>query len=85
MHRIAQSKGGVTDAQVSLAWLLNRKGVTSPPIIGARSVEQVRENIGSVDVKLTREEMDELDRASSLYVTYPYDEQAERQQMSGRV
>ncbi|GGM70030.1 aldo/keto reductase [Thermogymnomonas acidicola] len=83
VHRIAQSKG-VTDAQVSLAWLLNRKGVTSP-IIGARSVEQVRENIGSVDVKLTREEMDELDRASSLYVTYPYDEQAERQQMSGRV
>jgi aryl-alcohol dehydrogenase-like predicted oxidoreductase len=43
-------------SQVSLAWLLARPVVTSP-IIGPRSLEQLQDNLGSLDVKLGPEEL----------------------------
>ena len=49
-----------TVAQVALAWLLANPIVTSP-IIGATSMEQLDENLGVLDLKLTDEEKNALD------------------------
>lgn len=62
---------GVTVAQVALAWLLQKDAVTSI-IIGAKRMDQLEDNLASVDVTLTAEEMAELDEVSALPVAYPY-------------
>ncbi|MEW6406195.1 MAG: aldo/keto reductase [Chloroflexota bacterium] len=49
-----------TISQVALAWMLADPVITSP-IIGATSVEQLKENLGALDVKLTGEERTRLD------------------------
>lgn len=51
-----------TPAQVALAWQLHHPDVTAP-IVGASSVEQLEENLGSSDVSLTAEQFERL-RAS---------------------
>jgi len=55
---------GVTMAQVALAWLLQRPSVVSP-IIGANSVEQLRDLLGADDVPLSAEQVQRLDEASA--------------------
>jgi aryl-alcohol dehydrogenase-like predicted oxidoreductase len=62
---------GATHASVSLAWLLARKEVSSI-IIGARTVAQLQDNLKALDVKLTPEDVKELDDASKLEWGYPY-------------
>lgn len=47
-------------AQISLAWLLAKPGVTAP-IIGTTSVEKLEDLIGALDVKLTEEEVKYLE------------------------
>ncbi len=54
----------VTVAQVALAWILARPGITSA-IASATTVEQLRELLGSVTLKLSQEEMALLDRVSA--------------------
>ncbi|QDZ14547.1 aldo/keto reductase [Humibacter ginsenosidimutans] len=70
-----QQIAGVHDAsasQVSLAWLLSRPAVTSV-ILGARTVEQLRDNLGAVDLELSDEQLAALDEASEPRVEpYPY-------------
>jgi aryl-alcohol dehydrogenase-like predicted oxidoreductase len=51
---------GVTRAQVAVAWLLAKPVVTSP-IIGATSPEHLEDAIGAVDIRLTEDEMDQLE------------------------
>lgn len=60
----------VTVAQIALAWLLHRKAVSSV-IIGAKRVEQLDDNLASVKVDLTAEEMDILDKIGALAPEYP--------------
>lgn len=50
--------------QVSLAWLLEDPLITSP-IIGATSLEQLEENLGALDVKLTEAEKQSLDELTA--------------------
>jgi aryl-alcohol dehydrogenase-like predicted oxidoreductase len=57
-------------ARVALAWLLSRPVVTSV-IIGARRREQLEDNLAAVDLKLTQEEIRQLDNVSALPVEYP--------------
>ncbi|MFF2426836.1 aldo/keto reductase [Streptomyces mirabilis] len=52
---------GVSPAQVALAYLLAKPGVTSV-IVGARRDEQLADNLGAADVHLTREDLDRLDK-----------------------
>lgn len=47
-------------AQVSLAWMLAKPGV-SAPIIGSTSLKNLEDIVGAVDVKLTEEEMKYLE------------------------
>lgn len=53
-----------TPAQVALAWLMTRPGITAP-IASATSVEQVQELAGAVRLKLSRDDLDALERASA--------------------
>ena len=53
-----------TVAQVALAWIMARPSITSA-IASATSVEQVRELLGSVDLQLTAEEIEALNRISA--------------------
>jgi len=69
MHSMAANKG-VTIAQIALAWLLNQPVVTSV-IIGAKKQEQLLDNLHAVDVKLTTEELAELNEVSKLTPEYP--------------
>jgi aryl-alcohol dehydrogenase-like predicted oxidoreductase len=63
VRKIADRKDA-TPAQVSLAWLL-RKDVVDAPIIGPRSVDQLEENVGALDVSLSEEETERLESPKS--------------------
>ena len=54
---------GASVAQMALAWMLQRKAMTAP-IIGANSPEQLNELLGSLEVKLTLEDVEAIDQAS---------------------
>ena len=58
-------------AQVALAWLLGRPAVTSL-IIGARTDEQLRDNLGAADLALTADEREALDKVSAPALVYPH-------------
>jgi aryl-alcohol dehydrogenase-like predicted oxidoreductase len=57
-------------ARVALAWLLGRKGVMSV-IIGAKTVEQLDDNLAAADLSLSAEEIAALDAVSALKPEYP--------------
>jgi aryl-alcohol dehydrogenase-like predicted oxidoreductase len=66
---------GVSPAQVSLAWLLQRPAVTSV-VIGARTMEQLVDNLGAADLELTQKEQARLEEVSRPPLLYPYWHQA---------
>ncbi len=49
-------------AQVALAWLMHRDGV-SAPIVGARTLEQLEENLGAANIDLTQRQVERLNEA----------------------
>ena len=57
-------------ARISLAWLLHKPVVTSV-IIGAKRMDQLADNIAAVELKLSAEEMKQLDEVSALPPEYP--------------
>src|SRR6202051_4231473 len=57
-------------ARISLAWLLAKPIVTSI-IIGAKRLDQLEDNIAAVDLKLTEDELKQLDEVSALPPEYP--------------
>ncbi|HEY5676694.1 MAG TPA: aldo/keto reductase [Myxococcales bacterium] len=58
-------------ASVALAWLLGKPEVSSV-IVGARTVEQLEDNLRALEVKLSEAEMKELDEVSRPAWGYPY-------------
>jgi aryl-alcohol dehydrogenase-like predicted oxidoreductase len=58
-------------AQVALAWLLGKPAVTSV-IIGARTDEQLRDNLGGADLTLTADDRAALDKVSAPELIYPH-------------
>jgi aryl-alcohol dehydrogenase-like predicted oxidoreductase len=66
---------GVSAAQVALAYLLGRPAVTSL-IVGARTTEQLADNLAAADLVLGAEERDQLDQVSALPLIYPHWHQA---------
>ena len=71
---VAEARG-VPAAQVALAWLLERPGVTSV-IVGARTDSQLADNLAAVELELTAEERARLDAVSAPPLLYPYWHQA---------
>jgi aryl-alcohol dehydrogenase-like predicted oxidoreductase len=66
---------GVSAAQVALAWLLGRAGVASV-IVGARTDEQLADNLRAAELELSEEERLRLDEVSALPLIYPFWHQA---------
>ena len=69
MRPLAQQRQ-VSVAQIALAWLLSKSFVSSV-IIGAKSMDQLRDNIAATRVQLTEEEIKLLDEVSRLPPEYP--------------
>ena len=61
---------GVSAAQVALAWLLRRPGITSV-IVGARTDEQLADNLQAAELELSADELDRLEAVSRLPLPYP--------------
>lgn len=59
-------------AQVALAWLRYRP-VPVIPIIGARKLSQLQDNLASFDLTLSPDQVKTLDTASAIELGYPYD------------
>jgi len=66
---------GVSAAQVALAWLLGRPGVTSL-VVGARTEEQLADNLAAAELELTGEEIARLEELSRPPLIYPHWHQA---------
>ena len=66
---------GVSAAQVALAYLLGRPAVTSL-VIGAKTTEQLADNLAAADLVLTAGERRRLDDVSAVPLIYPYWHQA---------
>ena len=63
---------GVSPAQVALAWLRYRP-VPVIPIIGARKLAQVQDNIRSLEVTLSPGHLQRLDKATAIPLGFPHD------------
>jgi aryl-alcohol dehydrogenase-like predicted oxidoreductase len=76
---------GATMAEVSLRWVMQKDFVTST-IIGASSLKQLNENLSASRIRLSPEQMQFLDEASSLPQTYPYDsfEELKQNRLKGK-
>jgi aryl-alcohol dehydrogenase (NADP+) len=71
VQRVAEARG-VSMAEVALAWVTDRPGVTST-ILGARTTDQLEANLKAAGLHLTDAETGALDDASDLRPTdYPY-------------
>ena len=82
LERIAAQKGG-TPAQIALAWLLAQKPWIVP-IPGSRRLERLDENIGSISVELTADDLREIESAISMITVQGDRYPAELKQMTGR-
>jgi aryl-alcohol dehydrogenase-like predicted oxidoreductase len=69
MREIGDAKG-VSVARIALGWLLQRPFVTSV-IVGAKTVEQLDDNLAATEVTLTTEDLERLDKVSALPPEYP--------------
>ena len=63
---------GRSKAQIALAWLRYRPAPIIP-IIGARKISQLQDNIASLEVSLTPEQVALLDEASKIVLGFPHD------------
>src|SRR5215207_173928 len=66
---------GVSAAQVALAYIIGKPAVTSV-IVGARTEEQLADNLGSAELSLSEAEVGRLDKVSAQPLPYPYWHQA---------
>jgi aryl-alcohol dehydrogenase-like predicted oxidoreductase len=65
---------GRSPAQVALNWLLRRPyRVPVIPIVGARKLSQVQDNLACIDVELTGDQLRRLDEASRIELGFPHD------------
>jgi len=69
VDKIAESRG-YSSSQVALSWLLS-KGVI--PIIGARKLSHVEDNLKCVEVELSVEQIEQLDDISKIELGFPHD------------
>jgi len=76
LGKIAAEKG-VKTSQLALAWVLSR-GEDIVPIPGTRRIQYLEENIRSLDIELTPEEMQRIDEISRQFAGERYNDRAMR-------
>jgi diketogulonate reductase-like aldo/keto reductase len=64
---------GHSASQVAIAWVRQRQRGATVPIIGVTKISQLRDNIGSLEVTLTQEQMQRLDEVSRIELGFPLD------------
>ncbi|MBC7833715.1 MAG: aldo/keto reductase [Phycisphaerales bacterium] len=70
---VAKEMGGdATPAQVALAWVQSRPGVSSS-IIGAKTIAQLDDNLAALDLRLSPEHLGRLDEVSKPRLSFPHD------------
>jgi len=70
--RAVSDELGSSMAQVALAWLLYRP-VPAIPILGARKLSQLEDNLASLELALSAEQLTTLDDASRIDLGFPYE------------
>jgi aryl-alcohol dehydrogenase-like predicted oxidoreductase len=70
--RKVSGQTGRSPAQVALAWLRHRE-IPVIPIIGARKLPQLQDNLASLSLSLSPDQMKTLDEASSIELGFPHD------------
>jgi aryl-alcohol dehydrogenase-like predicted oxidoreductase len=68
--RSLAEKIGRKPSQIALSWVRQKGAI---PIIGARKVSQIQENLGCLDLELTAEQMWQLDEASKIELGFPHE------------
>ena len=63
-------QAGVTSSQIALAWLLSKKVI---PIVGARKVTHVEDNLKCVDLTLSSDPIQQLNEISKIELGFPHD------------
>ena len=63
---------GKSCSQIALKWIQMQPGITGP-VIGARTTEQIEDNLGCIGWELAEEEIKELNEVSEIVWNYPYD------------
>jgi aryl-alcohol dehydrogenase-like predicted oxidoreductase len=77
--RIAETTGqvakdaGRTASQVALAWVRQQPFGVIVPIFGAKTVAQLRDNLGCLDFTLAPDQLTRLDAASRIDLGFPHD------------
>ena len=69
LKRVAEA-AGTTPARAALAWVMGRPGVASP-ILGARTLEQLEDNLAAIDVRLAPDAIADLDAVSKPTLNFP--------------
>jgi aryl-alcohol dehydrogenase-like predicted oxidoreductase len=64
LERIGAEKGGATPAQIALAWVLAQKSWIVP-IPGSRKLEHLDDNLGALDLELTKDDLSDIADAMS--------------------
>jgi len=61
--REVSTETDATPAQVALRWMIDREAFTCIPIVGARTVDQIDENVGAVDLSLSDSQLASISEA----------------------
>jgi aryl-alcohol dehydrogenase-like predicted oxidoreductase len=73
---------GCSPAQVAISWVQQQPGSVIP-LIGARTEEQFRDNLGAIDVRLSQQHLDRLDALSCPTLGFPADVMREASVVAG--
>jgi aryl-alcohol dehydrogenase-like predicted oxidoreductase len=73
LNEVAAARGA-TASQVAIAWVRAQQGL-SPivPILGARTRAQLEDTLGALEIELSDDELERLDRASAIELGFPHD------------
>jgi aryl-alcohol dehydrogenase-like predicted oxidoreductase len=63
---------GHSAAQVAIAWLLQRPGAGAIPIVGARTLAQLEDNLGALEITLTPDQSARLETAGAVEAPFPH-------------
>ncbi len=69
LQKMGEARDGKTITQMALAWILTLPFVTAP-IIGTNNVKQLDESLGAADIRLTEDEMKQLDELTGTQRNY---------------
>jgi aryl-alcohol dehydrogenase-like predicted oxidoreductase len=69
----AANETGRTASQIALAWVRQQPFGVIVPIVGAKTVAQLRDNLGCLDFTLGPDQLAKLDAASKIDLGFPHD------------